>query len=234
MSETIFEPDWDPEDEAAYRGESLDYISDDDCEDCFGTGLLITEDGEREYCQSCDGTGLKCEIDLGEKQMKYFWKQCYKIGDDIHWALCDTESEKENRVTSTLLVLHHSLPKYLGQEVESQHFMKKIIGLLNNDHREILQLKKEIERLNYSNKITQATSWNKTWKQCLKLGMPDNRDTACESVLSFIGNLKSALTIAEETLEEGCENCECRGDGDCDKCLVGKAVNKINKLKGEG
>jgi hypothetical protein len=73
-------------------------------------------------------------VSRGEDAIKYFWKHCYGIGDCIHWALCDEESDKENKVTDHLMVLFASEPKCLdGQPLTEQPIPKRIVDLLNRD-----------------------------------------------------------------------------------------------------
>ena len=66
--------------------------------------------------------------------VKYFWKHCYGIGNDLHWALCDEESDKEKKVTDHLMVLFATEPKCLdGQPLTEQPMPKRIVDLLNRD-----------------------------------------------------------------------------------------------------
>ena len=61
----------------------------------------------------------------------YRWEQSYEL-DDIHWALCDTESDKGNRVTDHHMVLYHHWPKCCdGKPLSEQAVPKRIVELLN-------------------------------------------------------------------------------------------------------
>jgi len=64
---------------------------------------------------------------------RYFWKQCYEMsGEDVHWALCDEESEKEGRVSCGYMVLLASYPTCSdGQPLSEQPMPKRIVELLN-------------------------------------------------------------------------------------------------------
>jgi len=64
---------------------------------------------------------------------RYFWKQCYEMPNgDLHWALCDTDSEKEGRVSCAYMVLGADLSDVLRREpVSEQTIPKRIVELLN-------------------------------------------------------------------------------------------------------
>lgn len=64
---------------------------------------------------------------------KWFWKQSYEMPDgSLHWALCDTDSEKEGKVSCCYMVL---LADYAtcsdGLPVSEQPLPKRIVTLLN-------------------------------------------------------------------------------------------------------
>jgi hypothetical protein len=90
-----------------------------------------------EYFEA-DGTprilGAKAESELtqatGSAPPRFYWKQCYELGDRLHWALCDTQTDSEappNRVSCLEMILldHHSL------ELQNKLIPKLIIELLN-------------------------------------------------------------------------------------------------------
>lgn len=63
---------------------------------------------------------------------RYYWKQCYEMGNRVHWALCDTQTDADappHRVSCLEMILwdHHSpdLPN---------HLMPKLIVELLNAH----------------------------------------------------------------------------------------------------
>lgn len=53
----------------------------------------------------------------------WVWRQCYEIGDRVHWALESPVSAAEGRVVSYLAVLHHCYPKILGESVEDDKYL---------------------------------------------------------------------------------------------------------------
>lgn len=64
--------------------------------------------------------------------MKYFWKQCYEIGDRLHWALCDEESEKVGKVTCVYMVLlSDHFRCFDGLDVDQQDGPVKVVKALN-------------------------------------------------------------------------------------------------------
>lgn len=61
---------------------------------------------------------------------RYYWKQCYEMGDRVHWALCDTQTDADAppwRVSCLEMILwdHHS------QDLPNQLMPKLIVELLN-------------------------------------------------------------------------------------------------------
>lgn len=66
------------------------------------------------------------------KTPHYFWKQCYEIGDSVHWALCDSVSEKEGKVSDCYMVLFADYPTAMdGRPVGKQDMLQRIADLLN-------------------------------------------------------------------------------------------------------
>lgn len=64
---------------------------------------------------------------------RYYWDRVYEIRKK-HWALCDTESAKEGRVSDHNLVLHSSSPTSVdGNPLSEQELPKRIVDLLNGD-----------------------------------------------------------------------------------------------------
>lgn len=51
------------------------------------------------------------------------WRQCYEIGNRVHWALESPASSAEGRVVSYLAVLHHCYPKSFGESVEDDRYL---------------------------------------------------------------------------------------------------------------
>lgn len=66
-------------------------------------------------------------------QPTYYWKQVYEIdAEEIHWALCDSDSAKEGLVTDHCMVLHSHYPTCCdGQPLSEQPVPKRIVELLN-------------------------------------------------------------------------------------------------------
>jgi len=65
---------------------------------------------------------------------RYYWEQCYEMGNNrVHWALCDTESAKEGRVSCLYMILKATYRKADGVLVSDQPMLKRIIRLLNED-----------------------------------------------------------------------------------------------------
>ena len=63
---------------------------------------------------------------------QYFWEQCYEIGNQVHWALCDSESKRGGLITDHLLVLFNSSPEIIdGRPLSEQPMPKLIVDLLN-------------------------------------------------------------------------------------------------------
>ena len=53
---------------------------------------------------------------------RFFWKQCYEIDEEeVHWALCDTESEKAGKCSCAYMVLLADYPRQsTGSQSESR------------------------------------------------------------------------------------------------------------------
>lgn len=54
----------------------------------------------------------------------WVWRQCYGIGNRVHWALESPKSAAEGKVVSYLAVLYHALPKSLGEPVEDDPYLR--------------------------------------------------------------------------------------------------------------
>ena len=119
--------------------------------------------------------------------MKYFWKHCYGIGSDIHWALCDEESDKENKVTDHLLVLFATEPKCLdGQPLSEQDMPKRIIDLLNNDQQtreELRQVYKTLGRMCELSDI--VCSWVEKRNR-----IPSDVQTAVKEIMQYVEQVR--------------------------------------------
>jgi hypothetical protein len=62
----------------------------------------------------------------------YRWKQNYEIGRGRkHWAISDTESEKEGRVSCAAIVLRLCEPTWLGFPFDQEPLPRRIIAALN-------------------------------------------------------------------------------------------------------
>lgn len=72
----------------------------------------------------------------------YYWAPKYQIGDDVHWALCDTESDKEGKVSCAYMVLRANYQNGIdGKPVGKQDMLVRIAELLNEDERTRRQLR---------------------------------------------------------------------------------------------
>jgi hypothetical protein len=71
----------------------------------------------------------------GSASRQFFWKQCYELGNAVHWALCDTKTSADpplNRVTCPYMVLHASYGECVdGRKVSQQFFPALIVRLLD-------------------------------------------------------------------------------------------------------
>ena len=67
---------------------------------------------------------------------RYFWQQNYEIGDEsMHWALNDTHSTQEGKVSCCYMVLFANYPTCMdGKPLSEQPMPKRIIDLLNSEH----------------------------------------------------------------------------------------------------
>ncbi len=69
--------------------------------------------------------------------IRFYWKQCYEIGGEVHWALCDTKTDsesKERRVSSCYTILETCYPVGVdGRPVDQQEILQLIAKLLT-DH----------------------------------------------------------------------------------------------------
>ena len=72
---------------------------------------------------------------MNDKKPFYFWKKCYEIGDEVHWALCDQESYENGGVTCFHMILFSPTESGIdGKPVSEQPIPKKIVDLLNADY----------------------------------------------------------------------------------------------------
>jgi len=64
---------------------------------------------------------------------RYFWEQRYEMPNGhVHWALCDTNSEKEGKVSCAYMVLFADYPTCCdGRPLSEQTIPKRIVELLN-------------------------------------------------------------------------------------------------------
>ena len=68
--------------------------------------------------------------------IRFYWKQCYEIGDDVHWALCDTDTDIRSHgcVSSFYTILEAKSKLGVdGRPVEQQEILALIAKLLT-DH----------------------------------------------------------------------------------------------------
>lgn len=74
-------------------------------------------------------------VSTGSAPLRFFWKQCYEIDDgEIHWALCDTESEQNGMCSCCYMVLLADYPNAIdGKPVGEQH-MPALIARLLTEH----------------------------------------------------------------------------------------------------
>ena len=88
----------------------------------------------------------------------------------------------------------------------------------------------------------------KTCQDCTKKGAQDSHQIEIRRLSQIISSLCTqneelsrekdkwhsiAVELAED-IQVGCKECECRNDGDCDSCPVGKALKTFNEaMKGE-
>lgn len=54
------------------------------------------------------------------------WRQCYEIGNRVHWALESPKSAADGKVVSYLAVLRHCYPKSSGESVEDDPYLSFI------------------------------------------------------------------------------------------------------------
>ena len=65
---------------------------------------------------------------------RYFWQQNYEIGNSLHWALNDTYSTQEGKISCCYMVLFAEYPTCMdGRSLSEQTMPKTIIDLLNAD-----------------------------------------------------------------------------------------------------
>jgi len=65
---------------------------------------------------------------------RFYWKQCYELNGQVHWALCDTQTDVEappTRITSAALILEAHHPTLFGRPTEDDYWLKLIAELLN-------------------------------------------------------------------------------------------------------
>lgn len=64
----------------------------------------------------------------------YYWAPKYQIGSDMHWALCDTASDKEGKVSCCYMVLLANYRNAMdGRPVGKQDMPARIAALLNGE-----------------------------------------------------------------------------------------------------
>jgi hypothetical protein len=66
--------------------------------------------------------------------LRFFWEQNYEIGDGVHWALNDTESRKEGKVSCCYMVLFADYPTAMDGKPVGEQFMPALIVRLLNEH----------------------------------------------------------------------------------------------------
>ncbi len=78
---------------------------------------------------------------------RYFWHQNYEVGDSMHWALNDTHSTQEGKVSCCYMVLLADYPTCMdGKPLSEQDMPKRIVELLNSQS-EIRNLRNSHEAL---------------------------------------------------------------------------------------
>ena len=66
---------------------------------------------------------------------RFFWKQCYELDDgEIHWALCDTESEPKGQCSCCYMVLLADYPKAIDGKPVGEQYMPALIARLLTEH----------------------------------------------------------------------------------------------------
>ena len=66
---------------------------------------------------------------------RFFWKQCYEIDEEeVHWALCDTESEKDGKCSCAYMVLLADYPNAIDGKPVGEQDMPALIARLLTEH----------------------------------------------------------------------------------------------------
>lgn len=66
---------------------------------------------------------------------RFFWKQCYEIDEEeVHWALCDTESEKAGKCSCAYMVLLADYPNAIDGKPVGEQDMPALIARLLTEH----------------------------------------------------------------------------------------------------
>ena len=75
------------------------------------TEMFVTANDVRdslEILYTWQRTERKLEPPVGSASPRFYWKQCYELGDRVHWALCDTQTDGEappHRVSCLEMIL---------------------------------------------------------------------------------------------------------------------------------
>lgn len=65
---------------------------------------------------------------------RFYWKQSYELGDNVHWALHDTHTDAEappERISCTTMILEAHDPLHFGKPLDQCFLPKLIVELLN-------------------------------------------------------------------------------------------------------
>ncbi len=76
----------------------------------------------------------RCSVAEGSAPLRFFWEQNYEIGDGVHWALNDTESRKEGKVSCCYMVLFADYPTAIDGKPVGEQFMPALIARLLTEH----------------------------------------------------------------------------------------------------
>ena len=68
------------------------------------------------------------------KPVRFFWMQNYEIGDGFHWALNDTESQKEGKISCCYMVLFADYKNAADGRTVGEQDMPALIVRLLNEH----------------------------------------------------------------------------------------------------
>jgi hypothetical protein len=74
-----------------------------------------------------------------QQSTRFYWKRCYEQGLAVHWALCDTATDSEQRrfgqrVTCVEMILLAGFPEVCGMPLSERYFPKLIVELLNEHY----------------------------------------------------------------------------------------------------